>query len=143
MRPDNLCLDSLRPDAAIKLIDFGFATPCAAGEVLTSPCGTFEFMAVEMLHDGGYSFPVDVWACGITFYAICTGRFPRVASYCAEYIKKGRHKEVKVSAVAQLVLHSTLATGRQTQLLRRLLEARAEKRITAATALEDLQALSW
>jgi len=137
VKPDNLCLDSARPDAGLKLIDFGFATHCSDDQLLLSPCGTFEFMAGEMLNGGGYAFPVDVWACGVTYYAICTGRFPRVAGLVADRIKKGRHKEVTQADLAPLVAQATLPTKAQTRLLRRLLAVDPSARATAAGALEE------
>jgi len=56
--------------STLKLADFGLAVFVAANRLRTEKCGTPFFMAPEQVNlpddSPGYSFPVDVWAAGVT-----------------------------------------------------------------------------
>jgi serine/threonine protein kinase len=64
MQPENLLLDK---HLNIKLCDFGWAA-----ENISTPrstfCGTYEYMAPEMIFGNTYDFRVDTWALGILLY---------------------------------------------------------------------------
>lgn len=84
IKPDNFMLQAI-PDKpgqfAIKLSDFGLAIYVHEGELLTSKCGTPAFMAPEQMNlseqgskkSNGYSFPVDLWAVGVSMYMMMLG----------------------------------------------------------------------
>lgn len=61
----------------LKLTDFGLATEVPRGALLYEQCGTAPFMAPELhslpVHRQGYSFPVDVWATGVSMYCVMFG----------------------------------------------------------------------
>ena len=58
----------------IKLGDFGLAR-AMDGHTCNTHCGTPYYLAPELL-SGGYSYPADVWACGVVLYELCTNRRP-------------------------------------------------------------------
>jgi len=60
----------------IRLIDFGSSGIIRAGKLFAHPCGSLAYLAPELVQGKGYSENVDVWALGVTFYALLTGRFP-------------------------------------------------------------------
>ncbi|KAK4243572.1 camp-dependent protein kinase catalytic subunit [Corynascus novoguineensis] len=78
MKPENLLLDA---DGHIKLVDFGFAKRLGNDEsghpVKTyTLCGTPEYLAPEVIREGGYTTAVDWWALGILIYEFLTGYTP-------------------------------------------------------------------
>jgi len=77
---ENLLLDS---NNRIKITDFGFATTLEKDEVLRDLVGTINYMSPEMLRvnmnprcNPGYSFPIDVWACGVIMFTLVSGKQP-------------------------------------------------------------------
>lgn len=77
----HICHRDIKPDnflfhgSCLKLADLGLAAEVPPSSVLSRRCGTEKFMAPELYAYGrtakdGYSFPVDMWAVGITLYMI-------------------------------------------------------------------------
>ncbi|HMP29317.1 MAG TPA: serine/threonine-protein kinase, partial [Saprospiraceae bacterium] len=64
VKPENIMLCS---DMSVKLADFGLAI--AQGSK-TNIAGTPNYIAPEMLLGEGYSYPLDMWALGCTFYTL-------------------------------------------------------------------------
>eukprot|EP00929_Paragymnodinium_shiwhaense_P018350 TRINITY_DN1287_c0_g2_i1.p1 TRINITY_DN1287_c0_g2~~TRINITY_DN1287_c0_g2_i1.p1 ORF type:complete len:755 (+),score=172.99 TRINITY_DN1287_c0_g2_i1:116-2380(+) len=84
----NICHRDIKPDnfmvatAAngqhlLKLADFGLAVYVPTGQRLYDKCGTPAFMAPEQhrvsKNSGGYGFPSDVWAAGVSMYMVMFG----------------------------------------------------------------------
>jgi len=66
----------------VKLCDFGLARRVrTVGDIFRGPCGTPAYMAPEMLLDLPYGQKIDIWALGVSLYAICYGRFPFAAKH--------------------------------------------------------------
>ena len=72
MQPENLLLDR---HLNIKLCDFGW---CAEGitTARNTFCGTYEYMAPEMLFGNNYDFSIDIWALGVLLYEMVHGHAP-------------------------------------------------------------------
>lgn len=72
MQPENLLLDR---HLNIKLCDFGW---CAENinTSRTTFCGTYEYMAPEMLFGTSYDYKVDNWALGVLLYELVHGHAP-------------------------------------------------------------------
>jgi serine/threonine protein kinase len=65
-----------RDDAnAVKLVDFGFATTCRAGEKLEKSCGSLQMIAPEVLQ-GSYDLSADLWSLGVAAYMMLVGTSP-------------------------------------------------------------------
>ncbi len=59
----------------IKICDFGWcAENCAVKR--TTFCGTYEYMAPEMIFRSEYDYRVDVWAVGVLLYELLHGTAP-------------------------------------------------------------------
>lgn len=69
-QPENILLTK-KGDA--KLCDFGFAA--ILGERKTV-CGTYEYMAPEMIQNNTYDHKIDVWALGILLFEMIEGVAP-------------------------------------------------------------------
>nr|CAI5823963.1 unnamed protein product [Callosobruchus analis] len=76
LKPENILLDD---NLNVKITDFGFAKILHDNELLTDLCGTPGYLAPEtlrcnMIDDApGYSFEVDIWACGVIMYTLLVG----------------------------------------------------------------------
>lgn len=86
IKPDNLVFASKAADAAIKLIDFGYAGHCTPTQPLRGLCGTPDYAAPEILtwyatdkskrpQGTPYAQPVDMWSIGVVLYILLCG-FP-------------------------------------------------------------------
>jgi serine/threonine protein kinase len=75
LKPENLLLTSKRPDAEVKLIDFGLAkvTP---DNLARSFLGTRGYLAPEMLQRHSYDKAVDIWALGVIVFVLLCGCLP-------------------------------------------------------------------
>ncbi|KAK9876004.1 hypothetical protein WA026_011121 [Henosepilachna vigintioctopunctata] len=76
LKPENILLDN---NLNVKITDFGFAKLISDGEELQDLCGTPGYLAPEtlrcnMIEDSpGYSYEVDIWACGVIMYTLLVG----------------------------------------------------------------------
>lgn len=75
IKADNILLDK---NMNVKLADFGLAGEIQADKFLTRPCGSLNYAAPEMLsNECQYRGPeVDIWSCGVVFYALLTSYLP-------------------------------------------------------------------
>jgi serine/threonine protein kinase len=74
IKPENILIMDL-DRMHIKLCDFGWSTH-TIDERRTTFCGTVDYVAPELLVQGGYDEKVDVWAVGILTYELLTGSAP-------------------------------------------------------------------
>ncbi|KAK8876416.1 hypothetical protein M9Y10_006622 [Tritrichomonas musculus] len=74
IKPDNIFVDQYDH---IKLADFGFSKYFDSGKTSREKCGTLMFSAPEILLSQNICpFKADIWALGITFFFMATGRYP-------------------------------------------------------------------
>jgi len=74
LKPENILLTDDSDDATIKIADFGFARPVAAG--LSTACGTPGYVAPEIINGRPYGKSVDVWSLGVIIYILLCGYPP-------------------------------------------------------------------
>jgi calcium-dependent protein kinase len=74
----NILLEDTRPNAQIKLIDFGFGTRFIGALPLKTRCGTLYTTAPEVFRQN-YDERCDVWSCGVVCYILLCGERPFVA----------------------------------------------------------------
>ena len=72
IKPENCLLDI---NKTIKLCDFGWTTRVTK-KMRTTFCGTFEYMAPEIIKEHPYSKSVDIWSLGIILYEMLHGFSP-------------------------------------------------------------------
>lgn len=73
IKPENIIVK----DDRLKLIDFGLSNYCRRGQRLHTSCGSPCYAAPEMMNEKQYDAEkTEVWALGVTLYAMLTGRLP-------------------------------------------------------------------
>ena len=77
IKPENILIDK---NGGIKLCDFGWCVNVAKGERITF-CGTYEYMAPEMINDEFYDMGIDLWSLGVLLYEMIHGYSPFRAHY--------------------------------------------------------------
>ncbi|CAG8931364.1 unnamed protein product [Penicillium salamii] len=92
LKPDNVLLDS---EGHVHLADFNVASDFRPGKPLTSKSGTLAYLAPEVYEGSGYTFEVDWWSLGVTFYECIYNKRPfegRSQDTLSENIKKAQPK---------------------------------------------------
>ncbi|CAD8116245.1 unnamed protein product [Paramecium primaurelia] len=72
LKPENLLLDQ---DGNVKICDFGWSAESLTEKRMTF-CGTYEYMAPEMLNKQPHDFSLDIWSLGILLYELLHGNAP-------------------------------------------------------------------
>ena len=72
LKPENLLIDE---NGCVKLCDFGWCVELAVGNRSTF-CGTYEYMAPEIINESPYDNGIDVWSLGILLYELIHGYSP-------------------------------------------------------------------
>jgi serine/threonine-protein kinase ULK/ATG1 len=73
LKPANILLKNHK----IKIADFGFAMKSSDSKKYSSyNVGSPIYMPPEALNENKYSFKSDVWAIGVIYYELLTGRTP-------------------------------------------------------------------
>ncbi|TMW58968.1 hypothetical protein Poli38472_007113 [Pythium oligandrum] len=77
LKLENFLFADSSETSPLKLTDFGGASFLEDGERLYEVRGTPLYTAPEVLQGkDGYSFPSDLWSCGVILYRLLSGRFP-------------------------------------------------------------------
>lgn len=106
----------------VKVIDFGFAVKRnSQSELISNFCGTPTFMCPEIIRRLPYdSHKADVWALGVLFYRLVTGRYPFRGESDAELnlvIVKGEVKfDKEVSENLKMLIEGMLCKNEKQRL---------------------------
>ncbi|KAM3135298.1 hypothetical protein pb186bvf_012596 [Paramecium bursaria] len=84
LKPENLLLDK---DGNIKICDFGWSAE-SLNEKRNTFCGTYEYMAPEMLNKQPHDFSLDVWSLGILLFELMHGHAPYRGKTNEDLIRK-------------------------------------------------------
>ena len=89
LKPENLLYKYLGDNSRIMISDFGLAyMKTADDDVMSTTCGTAEYLAPEMLEGEVYTELVDLWALGVVTYIILCGKMPFVEDSRARLYQK-------------------------------------------------------
>ncbi|MBN1610346.1 MAG: protein kinase [Polyangiaceae bacterium] len=135
VKPENVLIASA--DGAPRLTDFGIARVLARSSDLASTrVGTVAYMAPEQIN-GAAGTNADLWALGVTFYELLTGRTPFTGEV-GELIRKIMSGELDVQP-----LRDKKVDGRIIQVIRRMLNRDPEARYhTADDLVRDLESVA-
>ncbi|KAJ2815864.1 hypothetical protein FBU31_006777, partial [Coemansia sp. 'formosensis'] len=85
LKPENTLLVKKSAYSQVMLTDFGMAKATGQQELMKTMCGTFQYIAPEMISSGakpgeavkvGYTTAVDCWSLGVMTYAMVSGMLP-------------------------------------------------------------------
>ncbi|CAD8203770.1 unnamed protein product [Paramecium pentaurelia] len=80
IKPENIMISQLGEDVRVTLIDFGLSAQLTYLEgtgIMSDNCGTFLYMAPELIQKKKYNRSVDIWAMGIVVFNLLTqGKHP-------------------------------------------------------------------
>ena len=76
IKPSNLLLVKEGDSHIVKICDFGCSVHTNEDDVRKSVIGTTPYMAPEIVKGTGHSFPVDIWAIGVTAHELLTNTLP-------------------------------------------------------------------
>ncbi|EGR28202.1 protein kinase domain protein [Ichthyophthirius multifiliis] len=126
IKPENILIDE---NLQVKLCDFGWCT-----EDMENPrntfCGTYEYMAPEIVFRQQYDYRIDIWALGVLIYEFLHGSAP---------FKGKSLKEIQLKIQKGDVLFSTQITDLSKSLICKLLQANPLKRIS----IDDILQHPW
>jgi len=72
LKPENILIDD---KDLIKLCDFGWCVDISEGNRVTF-CGTYEYMAPEIVKELPYNYEIDIWSLGILLFELTHGYSP-------------------------------------------------------------------
>ena len=126
IKPENLLLDK---DYNIRLCDFGWST-FHIYEERTTFCGTYEYMAPEILAKKPYNYTVDIWSLGVLLYEL----FHKEAPY------KGRSlPEITASLEKRYIRFSATLPSDAKDLILKILQFNPRDRIQ----IQDIFKHAW
>ena len=73
LKPENILIDEKQ---AVKICDFGFTCKIAPSEKMSSLCGSYQYLAPEVIKREGYDKSMDVYCLGLLFYQLLVGVNP-------------------------------------------------------------------
>jgi serine/threonine protein kinase len=102
LKPENIVLDC---EGHIKLIDFGLSKEISSSAHNQSFCGTYAYLAPEMILKQGHSKPVDWYSFGTLLFQLLTGQIP--------FWNNNREQMFNNIINSQLTLPATLSQNAQ------------------------------
>uniref|UniRef100_A0A4W2CZX1 non-specific serine/threonine protein kinase n=1 Tax=Bos indicus x Bos taurus TaxID=30522 RepID=A0A4W2CZX1_BOBOX len=93
VKPENLLYTSKRPNAILKLTDFGFAKETTSHNSLTTPCYTPYYVAPEVLGPEKYDKSCDMWSLGVIMYILLCGYPPFYSNHGLAMVRSIRGSE--------------------------------------------------
>jgi len=114
----------------IKVCDFGWSTVRDKHEKMRTFCGTYEYMAPEILLKQSYNYTIDIWALGILLYELNHGYSP----FRAKKTKEIYHNIMEVGIKFQKTCSDQLK-----DLIQKILQVNPADRIS----LEDILQHPW
>jgi calcium-dependent protein kinase len=87
VKPENFLLYDKKPEAALKIIDFGLACHFEPGKPMATKAGTAYYVAPEVLK-GSYDEKCDVWSAGVISFILLCGFPPFSGDTDPEILRK-------------------------------------------------------
>ncbi|KAA6381255.1 MAG: putative Calcium/calmodulin-dependent protein kinase type 1 [Streblomastix strix] len=76
LKLENILFENDQPNSQIKVSDFGFSRVVEKKQMMTTCCGTPDYVAPEVLARKGYDAECDLWSLGVIMYVLLCGYPP-------------------------------------------------------------------
>ncbi|XP_041836603.1 MAP kinase-activated protein kinase 2 [Melanotaenia boesemani] len=129
VKPENLLYSSKRPNALLKLTDFGFAKETTSHNSLDTPCYTPYYVAPEVLGPEKYDKSCDMWSLGVIMYILLCG-YPPFYSNHGLAISPGMKKRIRMGQYEFPNPEWSDVSEEAKQLIRTLLKTEPTQRMT-------------
>ncbi|XP_068774146.1 MAP kinase-activated protein kinase 2 isoform X1 [Struthio camelus] len=129
VKPENLLYTSKRPNAVLKLTDFGFAKETTTHNSLATPCYTPYYVAPEVLGPEKYDKSCDMWSLGVIMYILLCG-YPPFYSNHGLAISPGMKKRIRMGQYEFPNPEWSEVSEEVKQLIRNLLKTDPTQRMT-------------
>ncbi|XP_042180898.1 MAP kinase-activated protein kinase 2 isoform X1 [Oncorhynchus tshawytscha] len=129
VKPENLLYLSKRPNALLKLTDFGFAKETTTHNSLVTPCYTPYYVAPEVLGPEKYDKSCDMWSLGVIMYILLCG-YPPFYSNHGLAISPGMKKRIRMGQYEFPNPEWSDVSEEAKQLIRTLLKTEPTQRMT-------------
>lgn len=129
VKPENLLYTSKRPNAVLKLTDFGFAKETTSHNSLATPCYTPYYVAPEVLGPEKYDKSCDMWSLGVIMYILLCG-YPPFYSNHGLAISPGMKKRIRMGQYEFPNPEWSEVSDEVKQLIRNLLKTDPTQRMT-------------
>uniref|UniRef100_A0A8C4QSX4 non-specific serine/threonine protein kinase n=1 Tax=Eptatretus burgeri TaxID=7764 RepID=A0A8C4QSX4_EPTBU len=129
VKPENLLYTSIRPNAVLKLTDFGFAKETLNNKSLATPCYTPYYVAPEVLGPERYDKSCDMWSLGVVMYILLCG-FPPFYSNHGLAISPGMKKRIRLGQYEFPNPEWAEVSEQAKQIIRHLLKTDPAQRMT-------------
>ncbi|XP_035517552.1 MAP kinase-activated protein kinase 2 [Morone saxatilis] len=129
VKPENLLYSSKRPNALLKLTDFGFAKETTSHNSLATPCYTPYYVAPEVLGPEKYDKSCDMWSLGVIMYILLCG-YPPFYSNHGLAISPGMKRRIRMGQYEFPNPEWSDVSEEAKQLIRTLLKTEPIQRMT-------------
>ncbi|KAK7127842.1 hypothetical protein R3I93_020428 [Phoxinus phoxinus] len=129
VKPENLLYTNKRPNALLKLTDFGFAKETTTHNSLATPCYTPYYVAPEVLGPEKYDKSCDMWSLGVIMYILLCG-YPPFYSNHGLAISPGMKKRIRMGQYEFPNPEWSDVSEEAKQLIRTLLKTEPTQRMT-------------
>ena len=130
LKPQNILFENDKPDAEIKIIDFGLSSKYAKDEKMHSVLGTPYYVAPEVLK-GNYNEKCDIWSIGAMTYLLLCGQYPFNGNSDKEIFDNILNSNVKFNSS----IWNTISNNAKS-FVKLCLEKNPDKRLSAIKALD-------
>ena len=108
LKPQNLLLSSMAPNATLKIADFGFARYMQQQDLAETLCGSPLYMAPEILRFQKYDAKADLWSVGAILFEMVSARPPYTGANHVQLLKNIEAKEPRMPSAASEACRSLL-----------------------------------
>nr|XP_057911373.1 MAP kinase-activated protein kinase 2 [Doryrhamphus excisus] len=129
VKPENLLYSTKRPNALLKLTDFGFAKETTSHNSLATPCYTPYYVAPEVLGPEKYDKSCDMWSLGVIMYILLCG-YPPFYSDHGLAISPGMKKRIRMGQYVFPNPEWSDVSEEAKQLIKTLLKTEPTQRLT-------------
>eukprot|EP00586_Coscinodiscus_wailesii_P001329 CAMPEP_0172488470 /NCGR_PEP_ID=MMETSP1066-20121228/17993_1 /TAXON_ID=671091 /ORGANISM="Coscinodiscus wailesii, Strain CCMP2513" /LENGTH=527 /DNA_ID=CAMNT_0013255701 /DNA_START=77 /DNA_END=1660 /DNA_ORIENTATION=- len=126
---ENVMFESEKPNAEIKLIDFGLSKKFGRNETMSEGVGTIYSMAPEVFQRK-YTNKVDIWSIGVLSYMLLYNKRPFKN-------QKNRKEQIKIIMKGEYKFPKSDCSPEAKKFIKTLIVVDPEQRSTAESALEN------